>query len=192
MFLTNTGVTNFVSKGEEKRSDAVKVKYVPYEPLSQSEVALIDVLEDLVTPGDRDYVEMGSMTPRGYDYIDMVKLLNSEIFAMAAAIKNLFEGSDKADYNETFDNWEFFEDRSDIAKGCIGDHLYLYNCQIETSMGLREQAVNPKDWIPLQLALQCVLVGWCSYVVGISGPVPGGGEALKGRDETNRVQGECF
>ena len=165
---------------------------VRYEPLSSPEVALVDVLKNSVTPRDLDYVDMAFMTPRDHGYVDMVKLLNSEIFKMVTAIKNLFEGSGKADYNETLDNWQFFEDCGDIAKGCIGDHLYRYNCQIETSMSLREQAVNPKDWIPLQLALQFILVGWCSYVVGISGPVPGGGEALKGRNETNRVRGECL
>ena len=128
----------------------------------------------------------------GSDIIDMVKLLNSEIFNTATAISDLFERSAKADYKETMAKREFFDVCRILANECIGKQLYVYNCQVDESMVLRRQAVNPEDWIPLQLALQCALVGWCSYVAGIIGPVPGDGEALQRCYEKIRVRGEHF
>jgi len=125
----------------------------------------------------------------GSDVIGMVKLLNSEIFNTAKAISGLFERNKKADYDETFDKWEFFNDCMDIAKEYIGEKLYEYNCQVDGSMDLRNP-INPQDWIPLELALQCILVGWCSYVAGTIGPVPGDGEALQRCYENIRVRGE--
>jgi hypothetical protein len=128
----------------------------------------------------------------GSDIIDMVKLLNAEIFNTATAISDLFERSAKADYEETMAKREFFDVCRNVAKACIGEQLYVYNCQVDESMALRRQAANPEDWIPLQLALQCVLVGWCSYVAGNVGPIPGDGEALQRCYEKIRVRGEYF
>ena len=149
---------------------------VRYTLLKPPEVALVDVLENFVTPGDHDYVDM-AQTPGGHDYVDlvqtpgdhgytkMVKRLNSEIFSTATTISDLFKGGAKADKDEIDDEWQFLGDCSEMAKRCIGEQLYVYNCQVDGSLGLREP-VNPKNWIPLQLALQCVLVRWCSYVIG--------------------------
>ena len=127
----------------------------------------------------------------GSDIIDMVKLLNSEIFNTATAISDMFERSAKADYEEVVAKRDFLNDYREMAKKYIGERLYTYNCQIDESMALR-QPVNPKDWIPLQLALQCVLVGWCLDVAGTIGPVPGDGEALQRCYEKIRVRGKSF
>jgi len=127
----------------------------------------------------------------GLDIIDMVKLLNSEIFNTATAISDMFEGSAKAASEEVVGKRVFLDEYREMAKKCIGERLYAYNCQIDESMALR-QPVNPKDWIPLQLALQCVLVGWCLYVAGTIGPVPGDGEALQRCYEKIRVRGKSF
>ncbi|KIM35028.1 hypothetical protein M413DRAFT_14776 [Hebeloma cylindrosporum] len=126
----------------------------------------------------------------GSEIIDMVKLLNSEIFNTATAISDLFEKSAKASYEETSAKREFFNGCRDMAKECIGEALYVYNCQVDGSLASRRQAVNPEDWIPLQMALRCVLVGWCSYVAGTIGPVPGDGEALQRCYEKIRVRGD--
>lgn len=149
-----------MQKGEDAR----------YTLLKPPEVALVDVLKNFVPPG-------------GPDYADMVKLLNSEIFNTATAISELFKRSAKADRDEIDDEWKFLGPCSEVAKGCIGEKLYVYNCQVDGSLGFREP-VNPKNWIPLQLALQYVLVGW------LSGPVPGDGETLQCCYEMIRVRGK--
>ena len=156
---------------------------VRYTLLKPPEVALVDVLENFVTPGD--HVEM-VQTSGGHDYVDkvqtpgdvdklqnsgdhgytdMVRRLNSEISNTATTIIDLFKRGAKAEKGEIEDEWQFFDDCSEMAEGCIGEKLYVYNCQVDGSLDLRGP-VNPKNWIPLQLALQCVLVGWCSYVIG--------------------------
>jgi hypothetical protein len=166
-----------------RKLEMKKGEDVRYTPLKPPEVALVDVLENFVAPGDHGYVDMGK-TPGGHGYTDMVKLLNSEIFNAATAISDLFKRSAKADKGEIYDEWKFLGGCSETAEECIGAQLYLYNSQVDGSLDLREP-VNPKNWIPLQLALQCVLVGWCSYVIGTvtrDGEVP----------QKGRVQGKYF
>jgi hypothetical protein len=167
---------------------------VRYTLLKPPEVALVDVLENFVTPGDHDHVDK-VQTPGGHDYVekvqtsgdhgyaDIVRRLNSEISNTATTIIDLFKRGAKADRGEIDDEWKFLDLCSEVAKGCIGEKLYVYNCQVDGSLELREP-VNPKNWIPLQLALQCVLVGW------FSGPVPGDGKALQWCYEMIRDRGK--
>ena len=142
---------------------------VRYTLLKPPEVALVDVLENFVPPGGPDYADM-----------DMVKLLNSEISNTATMIIDLFKRGAKSDRGEVDDEWKFLNLCSEVARGCVGEQLYVYNCQVDGSLDLREP-VNPKNWIPLQLALQCVLAGWCLHVIG---------EALQKDHEKIRVRGK--
>ena len=113
----NTGLEKItMQKGEDVR----------YTHLKPPEVALVEVLENFVSPGDHDYVDM-IQTPGGHDYVDkvqtpgdqgytdMVKLLNSENFKTATAIIDVFKRSAKADSGEIDEKRQLFRDCKDSS-----------------------------------------------------------------------------
>ena len=101
----NTGLKKItMQKGEDIR----------YTHLKPPEVALVEVLENFVSPGDHDYVDM-IQTPGDQGYTDMIKLLNSENFKTATAIIDAFKRSAKADSGEIDERPQFFRDCRDSS-----------------------------------------------------------------------------
>ncbi|KAF8901885.1 hypothetical protein CPB84DRAFT_1746889 [Gymnopilus junonius] len=111
--------------------------------------------------------------------------INSEIFNLATNIIDLFEEGKKTDLFERNEQRDVVDRCSRIAKGAIGGLLYDFNCQIDEALNIRDPIV-PESSVPLQLALQTILVAWTLEVFGTAGSLLDGHGELK--DVYNLIQ----
>ncbi|KDR69813.1 hypothetical protein GALMADRAFT_910706 [Galerina marginata CBS 339.88] len=104
--------------------------------------------------------------------------VNSEIFNTATSLNDLLERSEKSNLDETIMQKLFLDNCREAAMQAVGELLYSVNCQIDDAAILRD-AIVPEESMPLQLALQCVLIKWAVKVVGAAGTFPGDDGGLK-------------
>lgn len=125
----------------------------------------------------------------GSTILQNVERINSEIFNLATNIIDLFEKGKKMDLSERNGHRDFLDRCRRTAREAVGELLYTFNCQIDEAMDTRD-AIVPESSVPLQLAMQCILVGWVLEVFGTAGSLPGGQGELREVYNLIHCQGE--
>ncbi|KAJ3504522.1 hypothetical protein NLJ89_g7892 [Agrocybe chaxingu] len=136
---------------------------------SKAEARRCSLLQQLLNQRTAELNEAQSYLNKLDDYpgstiLEMVEGLNSEIFNAATSINSLYERSGKMDLMEIGEKLEVFNHARIVAKAAIGEHLYSANCQIDEALGYADPS-NPEEPLPLQLALQRILIQWCSHLL---------------------------
>ena len=128
----------------------------------------------------------------GQDILRMVEGLNDRIFNTARSIHDLSAKVPRVDcFEMMLEEPNYRERYVDLATKAIGEGLYKLTSQMEDSLAYRDPD-TPPQFLPLDLALQFILVQWCSTVVSMFQTIPDAGSVLAEAYEDIRRQGRSL
>lgn len=128
----------------------------------------------------------------GRDILRMVEGLNDSIFNTARSIHDLSAKVPRTNYYEMIlDEPNYRERYVDLATKAIGEGLYKFTSRMDHGLGERDPG-TPEQFLPLDLALQSLLVQWCSRVVSIFHTIADAGNMLAEAYEDIRSRGRSL